>query len=399
MASEHRTCRQRQGSSLTHPAHPCPRATLSRHQRLQSPQASLAWPMPSEVPVTSLIWFQRRHSPLHPKSMGALGIAKRINSGTLPPSHLGFLFHRGRKEAKEQGFLGKGWKKAFLGEGREMKLFSSMRKVLEEEIRQVRGRDGVRGEHEAKQGAGKLQWCMCGARASMAWVGGLSSHGGLERCPRWGSAVPGAGGKGMAGAGGCAPRGRSAGGGGGRAGGGCSRGGALPRAGGKGCPERVPRGDGGRYLKLGGEARCSPRKGEEAGGDAAPFSRSAILWLSPCRRRAGGREGGREGGMKGGGCWRCRRGGTYLPPGRGKRGRGPEAPSCGSGGSCGTGTAQMEASPRTPTPSAPPGARGTPAPAGQMCPQLEAAPLRAGTGDGRALPRPGGATPGAGLAG
>lgn len=240
----------------------------------------------------------------------------------------------------------------------------------------------------------------------MAWVGGMSSHGGLERCLRWGfSGGWGGGQKGWLGRGVEGMRGEGAealeeaGDRRGDAGGGCSRWGALPRAGGRGSPERVPRGDGGRYLKLGGEARCSPRKGEEAGGDAAPFSRSAILWLSPCRRRAGGREGGREGGMKGGGCWRCRRGGTYLPPGRGERGAARRLHPAAPGGSCRTGTAQMEASPRTPTPPAPPGPRGTPAPAGQMCPQLEAAPSRAGAGDGRALPGPGGATPGEGPAG
>lgn len=110
MASEHCTCRQGQGSSLTYPAHPCPRGTFSRHQRIQNPPGIPGLPMPSEVPVTSLIGFQRRHSPLHPKSMGALGIAKRINSGT---SHLGFLFHRGRKEAEAPGISRKGLEKGF----------------------------------------------------------------------------------------------------------------------------------------------------------------------------------------------------------------------------------------------------------------------------------------------
>lgn len=46
--------------------------------------------------------------------------------------------------------------------------------------------------------------------------------------------------------------------------------------------------------------------------------------------------------------------------------------------------------------------RETPAPTGQMCPQLErppAVPSRAGVGDGRALPRPGGSRPGQGPAG
>lgn len=77
-------------------------------------------------------------------------------------------------------------------------------------------------------------------------------------------------------------------------------------------PGQPCRGPGGsdRYLKLGGEARCSPRKGEEAGGDAAPFSRSAIPWLSPCRRREGGRAAGKEQGGRmedgGRGCWRGR---------------------------------------------------------------------------------------------
>lgn len=46
-----------------------------------------------------------------------------------------------------------------------------------------------------------------------------------------------------------------------------------------------------RYLKLGGEARCNPKNGEDPAGDVVPFSRSAILPL-----HAGGREGG------GGGC-------------------------------------------------------------------------------------------------
>lgn len=174
----------------------------------------------------------------------------------------------------------------------------------------------------------------------MAWVGGLSSRGGLERCLRWGfSGGWGGGQQGWLGRGAEGMRGQGAealeeaGARRGGAGGGCSRRGALPRARDRGSPERVPRGYGGRYLKLGGEARCSPRKGEEAGGDAAPFSRSAILWLSPCRRRAGGREGGREGGMKGGGCWRCRRGGTYLPPGRGARPGGsiPRLPAAAAG--------------------------------------------------------------------
>lgn len=133
MASEHRTCRQGQGSSLTHPAHPCPRDTLSRHQRLQNPQASLAWPTPSEVPGTNLIGFQWRHSPLHPKSMGTLGIAKKINPGTLPPSHLGFLFHRGRKEAEAPGISRKGLEKGFpWGGERDEAFFFHEEEVLEE---------------------------------------------------------------------------------------------------------------------------------------------------------------------------------------------------------------------------------------------------------------------------
>lgn len=73
--------------------------------------------------MTSLIGFQRRHSPLHPKSMGALGIAKRINPGTLPPSHLGFLFHRGRKEAETPGISRKGLEKGFPWGGKRDEAF------------------------------------------------------------------------------------------------------------------------------------------------------------------------------------------------------------------------------------------------------------------------------------
>lgn len=71
------------------------------------------------------------------------------------------------------------------------------------------------------------------------------------------------------------------------------------------------------HLKLGGDAMCSPRNGEAAGGDAAPpprppLSRSAILRRSPghpggARRRGGGCEGGGGGGEGGGGAARGRR--------------------------------------------------------------------------------------------
>lgn len=83
------------------------------------------------------------------------------------------------------------------------------------------------------------------------------------------------------------------------------------------------------HLKLGGDAMCSPRNGEEAGGDAAPpprppLSRSAILPHSPGHpggaRRGGGGKGGGGGGGEGGGDAagdrRCRRG---APAGRARR--------------------------------------------------------------------------------
>ena len=74
------------------------------------------------------------------------------------------------------------------------------------------------------------------------------------------------------------------------------------------------------HLKLGGDAMCSPRNGEAAGGDAAPpprppLSRSAILPHSPGHpggaRRGGGGGGGGGGGEGGGGAARGRRRG-YL---------------------------------------------------------------------------------------
>lgn len=68
--------------------------------------------------------------------------------------------------------------------------------------------------------------------------------------------------------------------------------------------------------------------------------------------------------MKGGGCWRCRRGGTYLPPGRGERGRGPEAPSRGSRRQLHDRQGTDGRSPRTPSGSA----------SGAMCPQLDRPP-------------------------
>lgn len=112
--------------------------------------------MPSEVGVTSLIGFRRRHSPLRPKSMGALGIAKRINSGTLPPSHLVFLFHRGRKEAEAPGISRKGLEKGFpWGGERAEAFFFHEEEVFEEEVRQVRGRRwGVEGDMRPGRGLG-----------------------------------------------------------------------------------------------------------------------------------------------------------------------------------------------------------------------------------------------------
>lgn len=141
--------------------------------------------------------------------------------------------------------------------------------------------------------------------------------------------------------------------------GGGSRWGALLGAWGRGSPGGVPGwGWGGRYLKLGGEARCNPRNGEEAGGDAAPFSRSAILWLSPCRRRAGGREGGRQerrereregnAGSAGGEGHTCRRVGGGEAAGA-ARGLLPGIPTAAAGQM----RSQLEVTPRTPSPAAP----------------------------------------------
>lgn len=110
--------------------------------------------MASEVSGTNLIGFQRRHSPLHPKSMGALGIAKRINSGTLPPSHLGFLFHRGRKEAEAPRISRKGLEKGFpWGGKRDEAFFFHEEEVLEEEMRQGRGA-GVGCEEDTRPSRG-----------------------------------------------------------------------------------------------------------------------------------------------------------------------------------------------------------------------------------------------------
>lgn len=141
--------------------------------------------------------------------------------------------------------------------------------------------------------------------------------------------------------------------------GGCGGWGAVPgawggRIKGGGLRPGQPRGGPGggvRYLKLGGEARCSPRKGEEAGGDAAPFSRSAIPRLSPCRRREGGRAAGKEAGREAGG---RQEGGDA----------GGDVPAAGGGSSC------------VPPPpiSRTDVLRLDPPPHTQMCPQLQAEP-------------------------
>lgn len=73
--------------------------------------------------------------------------------------------------------------------------------VLEEETRQVRGREwGAEGDTRPSRGAGKLQRCPYGVRENTARVGEISGHGGLER--GLGGRRDGWGAEGMAGAGG-----------------------------------------------------------------------------------------------------------------------------------------------------------------------------------------------------
>lgn len=208
-----------------------------------------------------------------------------------------------------------------------------------------------------------------------------------------------------------------------RQGGGLQQMGSAARGSGQGQPRGGPGVGGGWYLKFGGDARCSPRKGEEAGGDAAPFSRSAIPWLSPCRRRAGEREGGRE---EGRGMLAVLAGRDIPAAGEGAGGRSPGAPSCGPGDSCRTDAATAGGDNLHPVPSRTARALGNAGPDGadvsaagspppphpQLCLQLETAPPRADVpqvaaaapepsvrGAAGVSPRPREATPGAGPAG
>lgn len=70
----------------------------------------LALPVPAEVPVSSLVGCRGGGSPLRPEWVRALGTAGRINPGTLPSAHLGFLFRRAGKGAPKiyRKGLGKG---------------------------------------------------------------------------------------------------------------------------------------------------------------------------------------------------------------------------------------------------------------------------------------------------
>lgn len=150
-----------------------------------------------------------------------------------------------------------------------------------------------------------------------------------------------------------------------------------------------------------------------------------LLSLAPPFRGSlhagGGRAGGREAGKKGGGCWRCWRGGTYLPPGRERgdaaRGLLPVAP----GDSCRTDAATAGGDTPHSVPSRTARALGNAGPDGAdvsaagstpLCLQLETAPPRADVpqvaaaapqppvrGAAAVSPRPREATTGAGPAG
>lgn len=129
-----------------------------------------------------------------------------------------------------------------------------------------------------------------------------------------------------------------------------------------------------------------------------------LLSLAPPFRGSlhagGGRAGGREAGKKGGGCWRCWRGGTYLPPGRERgdaaRGLLPVAPS----DSCRTDAATAGGDTPHPIPSRTARALGNAGPDGAdvsaagsppLCLQLETAPPpgRCGAGGGSSPTAPG----------
>lgn len=139
------------------PSQRCPQAAPEEGPKPPAPagqhlQPSLAWPVLVEVPVSNA-GFWRRDSPLHPKSMGVLGIAGRINSGTLPPSHSGFQFHRGGKEVGAPGISRKGLEKSFPGGGeRDKAFFFCEEEVFEEEIRQVRRPGGLEGDRGPSRG-------------------------------------------------------------------------------------------------------------------------------------------------------------------------------------------------------------------------------------------------------